>query len=82
VLAGLSRKKSIGELTGRDDPRDRVAGSVAAHLIAAQNGAMLLRVHDVAPTVDALKVWLAVAAVPAPGPRSPGPTRRSGGTLR
>ena len=66
VLAGLSRKKSIGELTGRDDPRERVHGSVAAHLIAAQRGAKLLRVHDVAATVDALKVWNAVAAVPLP----------------
>ena len=66
VLAGLSRKKSIGELTGRDDPHARVHGSVAAHLIAAQRGAMLLRVHDVAPTVDALKVWVAVAAQPKP----------------
>lgn len=64
VLAGLSRKKSIGDLTGRDDPRERVHGSVAAHLIAAQRGANLLRVHDVAATVDALKVWNAVAAVP------------------
>ena len=66
VLAGLSRKRSIGELTGRDDPHERVSGSVAAHLIAAQNGAKLLRVHDVAATVDALKVWNAVAAVPSP----------------
>ena len=66
VLAGLSRKRSIGELTGRSEPRERVAGSVAAHLIAAQHGAMLLRVHDVAATVDALKVWNAVAAVPQP----------------
>jgi len=66
VLAGMSRKKTIGELTGRDDPHERVFGSVAAHLIAAQNGAMLLRVHDVAATVDALKVWNAVAAVPMP----------------
>ena len=66
VLAGLSRKKTIGELTGRDDPHDRVFGSVAAHLIAAQNGATILRVHDVAATVDALKVWNAVAAVPMP----------------
>ena len=66
VLAGLSRKKTIGELTGHDDPRERVSGSVAAHLIAAQNGAGLLRVHDVAATVDALKVWQAVAAVPLP----------------
>ena len=66
VLAGLSRKRSIGEITGRETPADRVAGSLAAHLIAAQNGARILRVHDVAPTVDALKVWSAVAAVPLP----------------
>ncbi len=66
VLAGLSRKKTIGELTGREDPRERIYGSLAAHLIAAQRGAMLLRVHDVAATVDALKVWDAVAAVPMP----------------
>lgn len=66
VLAGLSRKKSIGELTGRDDPHDRVHGSVAAHLIAAQRGAKLVRVHDVAATVDALKVWAAVATQPMP----------------
>jgi dihydropteroate synthase len=59
VLAGLSRKRTIGELTGR--PVDeRVAGSVAAALLAVQNGASLVRVHDVKETVDALKVWLAV----------------------
>ena len=66
MLAGLSRKRSIGELTGRQVPRERVAGSVAAHLLAAQRGAMILRVHDVAATVDALKVWAAVDAVPMP----------------
>jgi dihydropteroate synthase len=66
VLAGLSRKRSIGELTGRDVPADRVAGSVAAHLIAAQRGAAIVRVHDVTATVDALKVWNAVAAVQTP----------------
>lgn len=66
VMAGLSRKKTIGELTGRDEPRERIHGSVAAALIAAQRGAMLLRVHDVAATVDALKVWNAVGAVPMP----------------
>ena len=66
VLAGLSRKRSIGELTGRQVPAERVAGSVAAHLVAAQRGARIVRVHDVAATVDALKVWEAVAAVPAP----------------
>ena len=43
VLAGLSRKKTIGELTGRTDPHERVHGSLAAALIAAQRGAKLLR---------------------------------------
>ena len=66
VLAGLSRKRSIGELTGRQAAAERAAGSVAAHLLAAQRGARIVRVHDVAATVDALKVWEAVAAVPAP----------------
>jgi dihydropteroate synthase len=66
LLAGLSRKKTIGDLTGRSDPRERLHGSVAAALIAAQRGAKLLRVHDVAATVDALKVWNAVAVVPMP----------------
>ncbi|UNK49330.1 dihydropteroate synthase [Lysobacter sp. S4-A87] len=66
VLAGLSRKKTIGEITGRADPRDRMHGSVAAHLIAAQRGAKLLRVHDVAATVDALKVWNALSAQKLP----------------
>src|SRR5690554_4560825 len=66
VLAGLSRKRSIGEITGRERPADRAAGSVAAHLVTAQRGARILRVHDVADTVDALKVWAAIDAVPAP----------------
>ena len=66
VLAGLSRKRSIGEITGRDNSHDRVHGSVAAHLIAAQRGAKLLRVHDVAAMVDALKIWNAVADMPMP----------------
>lgn len=74
VLAGLSRKRSIGELTGREVPTERVAGSVAAHLIAAQHGARILRVHDVAATVDALKVWAAVDAVPKPRAATAKPT--------
>ena len=73
VLAGLSRKRTIGDLTGRGVPSERVHGSVAAHVIAAQNGAKLVRVHDVAATVDALKVWEAVAAVPAPRMERPPP---------
>ena len=65
VLAGLSRKGMIGTLTGRE-AGGRAHGSVAAALIAVQNGAAIVRVHDVAATVDALKVWHAVAAVPLP----------------
>jgi dihydropteroate synthase len=57
VLAGVSRKKMIGDFTGRT-AEDRVAGSVAAALLAAQNGASLLRVHDVTQTIDALNVWM------------------------
>jgi dihydropteroate synthase len=81
VLAGLSRKKTIGELiardpTGRGDPHARVHGSVAAHLIAAQRGAKLLRVHDVAATVDALKVLAAVEAQPMPKAKAAAPAIR------
>ena len=65
VLAGLSRKGMIGKLTGRGVDA-RVHGSVAAALIAVQNGAMLVRVHDVAATADALAVWRAVAAQAGP----------------
>lgn len=64
LLAGLSRKRCIGQATGRGLASDRVAGSVAAHLVAVQNGARIVRTHDVAPTVDALRVWERIAAVP------------------
>jgi dihydropteroate synthase len=59
LMAGLSRKAMLGRLTGRE-PRDRVHGSVAAALLAVQNGAQIVRVHDVAATRDALAVWNAV----------------------
>lgn len=61
VLAGLSRKSMLGELTGRP-VGSRDTASVAAALIAARNGARILRVHDVAATRDALAVWSAVAS--------------------
>lgn len=61
VLVGMSRKSMLGKLTGREKPHERVAASVAAHLLAVQRGAAVLRVHDVAETVDALKVLRAVA---------------------
>lgn len=59
VLAGLSRKSLLGKLLGRELP-DRLPGSLALALLAAERGAAILRVHDVAPTVDALRVWAAV----------------------
>jgi dihydropteroate synthase len=59
VLAGISRKSMLGTITGRP-VGDRLAASIAAALIAAQRGARILRVHDVAPTRDALAIWQAV----------------------
>jgi dihydropteroate synthase len=59
VLAGLSRKSTLGAITGRPE-EGRVAASVAAALIAVERGASILRVHDVQETVDALKVLHAV----------------------
>lgn len=60
LFVGLSRKSMLGALTGHDAPAERVHASVAAALIAVQRGAQIVRVHDVAATVDALKVWAAV----------------------
>jgi dihydropteroate synthase len=62
VIAGLSRKSTIGTLTGRD-VGERKAGSIAAALAAVAHGAKIVRVHDVRETVDALKVWHAADAV-------------------
>lgn len=60
LLIGWSRKRAIGDVTGR--PVDqRLAGSLAAALAAVARGARIVRVHDVAATVDALKVWHAAA---------------------
>ena len=56
VLAGLSRKSMIGAVTGRP-VEQRIAGSVGGALAAVAHGARIVRVHDVADTVDALKVW-------------------------
>ncbi|HHU36562.1 MAG TPA: dihydropteroate synthase [Treponema sp.] len=55
VLMALSRKQCIGQITGRDTA-DRMAGTLAANMVAVRNGASLLRVHDVAQTCDMLKV--------------------------
>ena len=58
LLLGWSRKSTLGALTGRA-VQDRLAASLAAALAAVHQGASILRVHDVAPTVDALRVWRA-----------------------
>lgn len=58
VLAGMSRKSMLGAVTGRA-VGERLAASVAAALIAVQHGAAIVRVHDVAATRDALRVWAA-----------------------
>jgi len=59
VLAGISRKSMIGKITSKDAD-DRIAPSVAAVIMAADRGAKIVRVHDVAETVDALKLWEAI----------------------
>jgi dihydropteroate synthase len=59
VLAGISRKSMLGKITGRDS-NERVAASIAAAIMAADRGAKIVRVHDVAQTVDTLKLWEAV----------------------
>jgi dihydropteroate synthase len=59
VVVGLSRKSTIGALTGRE-AGERVAGSVAAAVVAVERGAAIVRAHDVRETVDALEVWRAV----------------------
>lgn len=69
VMAGLSRKSMIGRLTGRENVEDRLHGSVAAAMIAVQRGALLVRVHDVAATRDALAIWQAVNSAQMPAVR-------------
>lgn len=58
-LVGMSRKSMIGHVTGRL-PAERLGGSIAAALAGAARGARIIRVHDVAATVDAIKVWQAI----------------------
>jgi dihydropteroate synthase len=58
VVAGLSRKSSLGAITGKD-AQHRQTASVAAALMALERGAHILRVHDVSETMDAVKIWVA-----------------------
>ncbi|MEP6880352.1 MAG: dihydropteroate synthase [Dokdonella sp.] len=71
VLAGLSRKSMIGTLIGRDKVEERVFGSVAAAIIAVQRGASIVRVHDVAATLDAIRICEAVGLESATARQSP-----------
>jgi dihydropteroate synthase len=64
LMVGLSRKSMIGTLLGGKPVEERMQGSVAAAVIAVQNGANIVRVHDVAPTVEALKIAVATLAKP------------------
>ena len=79
LLVGWSRKSTLGTLTGRA-VQDRLPASLAAALAAVQRGASIVRVHDVAATVDALRVWSAAGLAPIPGspalhnPAGPRPT--------
>jgi dihydropteroate synthase len=65
VLVGVSRKRFIGELSGASDPADRLEGSVASAVWGATNGVDVVRVHDVAATVRALRVADAIARGPS-----------------
>jgi dihydropteroate synthase len=57
ILVGVSRKSFVGRIGGEADPLRRLPGSLAAGLFAVSRGAHILRVHDVAETVQALKLW-------------------------
>lgn len=74
VLVGLSRKSMIGKLLGLPVER-RLHASVALALMAVHHGARVVRVHDVAPTVEAIRMW---EAVYARGPQPPGPRMTAG----
>ncbi len=66
LAVGVSRKSFVGTLTGRTDPRDRLAGSLAATAMAVLGGAALIRTHDVAETHDAVRVAERVRAARQP----------------
>lgn len=61
ILSALSRKRFIGEVLGETDAKQRAVGSVAAHLLSIQQGASIVRAHDVKATVDAIRIWQAMS---------------------
>jgi dihydropteroate synthase len=70
LVIGTSRKSFLGRLTGRDDPDDRVAGTIATNVLAYERGARVFRVHDVGPVHDALTVTAATVSAPWTTPTS------------
>lgn len=60
LLVGASRKRFVGAVTGRSDPLDRMAGSLASHLVAVEKGAAFVRAHDIAEHRDALRMVAAI----------------------
>ena len=62
VVIGTSRKSFLGRLTGREDPGERVAGTIATNVLAYERGARVFRVHDVTPVLDALRVTAATVS--------------------
>jgi dihydropteroate synthase len=68
LLAGWSRKSSLGAVTGRELPAERMSASVAAALLAVDRGGRVVRVHDVRETGEVLAVWAAMQASKALAP--------------
>ena len=60
ILSALSRKRFIGAVVGEADAKARAVGSVVGHLLSIQQGACMVRAHDVKATVDAIRVWQAM----------------------
>ncbi len=70
LLIGVSRKRFIGTFSGEPEPKKRLPGSIAAGLYAVSQGANILRVHDVAETVQALKIWQELTRTPVKSART------------
>jgi dihydropteroate synthase len=64
IVIGTSRKSFLGKLTGREDPHDRLPGTITTNVLAYERGARVFRVHDVRPVVDALNVAAATVRRP------------------
>jgi dihydropteroate synthase len=67
-MVGTSRKAFVGKVTGRDNP-DRLVGTLAANIVAALNGAAIIRVHDVAAHAEAMRMVAAIDGAGRGGPQ-------------